>query len=194
MESFDFIIVGGKLAWEFTKATQTGDWLHPVGGAAGCLLASRLAQALSHHSFLLIDAGGKNTDVKYKSFGERYWTLMTPGYNWGYKTVPQSQLAGRPIDCSRGKGLGGSTAINFCVYTKGSSADYDHWAELVGDDSWLWENSRNRFSKVWLDLGPCRRQPQTWLTFSRLSGSTILRATTSNSLMFPPLPAVLEGM
>ena len=73
---------------------------------------------------------------------------MTPGYNWGFKTVPQSQLAGREIDCSRGKGLGGSTAINFCVYTKGASADYDQWAELVGDDTWRWEDSQRRFSKV----------------------------------------------
>lgn len=72
------------------------------------------------------------------------------GYNWGYKTVSQHELGGREIGYSRGKGLGGSTAINFCVYTRGCSADYDRWAELVGDDSWSWENSIRRFKKVWI--------------------------------------------
>ena len=71
-----------------------------------------------------------------------------PGYNWGYKTVPQKELDGREIDYSRGKGLGGSTAINFCVYTRGPKADYDHWAKLVGDNAWDWENSKERFKKV----------------------------------------------
>lgn len=73
---------------------------------------------------------------------------MTPGYNWGYKTLPQDNLKGREIDYSRGKGLGGSTAINFCVYTRGPRADYEHWAELVGDDTWRWENVQKRFNTV----------------------------------------------
>jgi choline dehydrogenase-like flavoprotein len=97
---------------------------------------------------LLIDAGGENVDESQQTFGERHWTLMAPGYNWGYKTLPQDNLKGREIDYSRGKGLGGSTAINFCVYTRGPSADYDHWAELVGDDTWRWEEVQKRFNKV----------------------------------------------
>lgn len=73
---------------------------------------------------------------------------MTPGYNWGYKTTPQKELDGREVDYSRGRGLGGSTAINFCVYTRGPSSDYDHWAEEVDDDSWSWEHVLPRFKKV----------------------------------------------
>lgn len=73
---------------------------------------------------------------------------MTPGYNWGYKTIPQEQLNRREIDYSRGKGLGGSTAINYCVYTRGPEADYEHWADVVGDDVWRWKNVLQRFKKV----------------------------------------------
>ncbi|KAL8720302.1 MAG: hypothetical protein Q9225_002814 [Loekoesia sp. 1 TL-2023] len=131
MGSFDFIVVGG--------------------GTSGSLLASRLARSLPRLSLLLLDAGGENTNREQQTFGERHWTREVPGYNWGYKTVPQKNLKGREIDYSRGKGLGGSTAINFCVWTRGPSADYDHWADLVGDDTWRWKNTQKRFKKV--DLG-----------------------------------------
>lgn len=97
---------------------------------------------------LLLEAGGTNIDPDHQTYGERHWTLATaPGYNWGYKTVPQVQLD-REIDQSRGKGLGGSSAINFCVYTRGPRADYDHWAEQVGDDTWCWESVQERFKEV----------------------------------------------
>ncbi|KAI4114978.1 MAG: hypothetical protein LQ345_004335 [Seirophora villosa] len=128
MDVFDFIIVGG--------------------GASGCLLASRLSHSLQQLTVLLVDAGGDNTDEAQRSFGERHNTLMTPGYNWGYKTIPQEQLNRREIDYSRGKGLGGSTAINYCVYTRGPEADYEHWADVVGDDFWRWKSVLQRFKKI----------------------------------------------
>ncbi|MCJ1455564.1 hypothetical protein MMC28_005919 [Mycoblastus sanguinarius] len=128
-ESYDFIIVGA--------------------GAAGCLLASRLAKGFPQQSILLIDAGGPNVDPNYQTFGERHWTHATaPGYNWGYKTVPQEHLEERKLDYSRGKGLGGSTSINFCVYTRGPKADYDRWAQLVEDDTWSWDYVLERFKKL----------------------------------------------
>ncbi|KAL9603439.1 MAG: hypothetical protein Q9219_001126 [cf. Caloplaca sp. 3 TL-2023] len=132
MDSYDFIVVGG--------------------GASGSLLASRLAKSLPQYTVLLLDAGGENTDEDHQAFGERHWAQFIPGYNWGYKTVPQKQLNGRVIDYDRGKGLGGSTAINFCVYTRGSRADYEHWANLVDDETWRWENVQKRFNKVWNKL------------------------------------------
>lgn len=47
-------------------------------------------------------------------------TFQEATMNWGYKTVPQNHLKGQQIDYSRGKGLGGSTAINFsCLGKKG---------------------------------------------------------------------------
>ena len=118
------------------------------GGASGSILAYRLAKSLPKHSVLLLEAGGDNADEKYRTFRERYFALMTPGYKWGYKTTPQSKLKDREIDYSRGKGLGGSAAINFCVYTRGSKADYDHWAELVGDEHWKWDLVLERFKEV----------------------------------------------
>ncbi|KAL9631643.1 MAG: hypothetical protein Q9204_004145 [Flavoplaca sp. TL-2023a] len=124
------------------------DYIVVGAGPAGCALAKRLAEHLSQQNILILDAGGPNQDKAHQTFGERHWTLTVPGYNWGYKTVSQPELGGREIDYSRGKGLGGSTAINFCVYTRGPSADYDHWSALVEDPTWAWENVEKRFDRV----------------------------------------------
>ena len=113
------------------------------------MLASRLAHSLKHAQVLLIEAGGENNDSEHQGFGDRNFTLATaPGYNWGYKSVPQENLNGREIDQSRGKGLGGSTAINFCVWTRGPKADYDRWAHLVGDNTWAWPMVEQRYKNV----------------------------------------------
>jgi choline dehydrogenase-like flavoprotein len=55
--------------------------------------------------------------------------------NWGYKTLPQTHLKGQQIDYSRGKGLGGSTAINFSCWVIGADEDFNEWARKVGDDT-----------------------------------------------------------
>ena len=122
-----------------------------IGGPAGCILASRIATSLPHSTVLLIEAGGKNEDPEHQTYGARHWTFVTaPGYNWGYTTTPQPNLQGREINYSRGKGLGGSTSINFCVYTRGPKADYDEWAINVGDDAWNWKHALERFKRVHL--------------------------------------------
>jgi choline dehydrogenase-like flavoprotein len=67
--------------------------------------------------------------------------------NWFYKTVPQTHLAGQEIDYSRGKGLGGSTAINFCGWTVGPRDDYDEWANIVRDERFAWKNVQRVLKK-----------------------------------------------
>lgn len=68
--------------------------------------------------------------------------------NWGYKTTPQEHCGGRELDFSRGKCLGGSSAINFGMYTVGARDDYDQWAAEVGDDSFAWKNIQPRFKAL----------------------------------------------
>ena len=113
------------------------------------MLAYRIANAFGNLQILLVEAGGDNKAEEYLGFGDRNFTLVTaPGFNWGYKTTPQEHLRQREIDYSRGKGLGGSTAINFCVWTRGPSADYDRWAQIVDDETWNWKNVQERYKKV----------------------------------------------
>ncbi|KAH8822084.1 hypothetical protein F5884DRAFT_769918 [Xylogone sp. PMI_703] len=71
-----------------------------------------------------------------------------PHLDHGYQTVPQPNLGGRTIPYQRGKGLGGSTMINFTVWTRGPAADWDRWAKLVGDSDWAWSRIKDRYRQL----------------------------------------------
>ena len=70
----------------------------------------------------------------------RWGDRMNPELNPFYKTVPQTALKDRVINYDRGKGLGGSSAVNFCVYDIGPKGDFEEIARLVDDDAWHWSN------------------------------------------------------
>lgn len=83
----------------------------------------------------MLEAGGRNNGLKIRVPG--LLALQNPPSNWAYETVPQPGLNGRRGYQPRGKGLGGSSAINAMCYIRGNPWDYDHWAAL-GCDGWAW--------------------------------------------------------
>ncbi len=120
------------------------DYVIVGAGTAGCLLANRLS-ANPANRVLLIEAGGKDN---------YHWIHIPVGYlycignartDWLYNTEPDPGLNGRVLRYPRGKTLGGCSSINGMIYMRGQSRDYDHWAALVGDDAWTWENSLPHF-------------------------------------------------
>ena len=46
-----------------------------------------------------------------------------------------------------GRVLGGSTAINYMAYVRGSPKDYDLWATL-GADGWSWKEAFSRNGRM----------------------------------------------
>lgn len=54
-------------------------------------------------------------------------------YNWGYFTEYQKGnflgLNRNRMKWPRGRALGGSSTINYMIYTRGNRWDYDKWAE-----------------------------------------------------------------
>ncbi len=114
--------------------TDTFDFVVVGGGSGGCAVAGRLSEDAGT-SVAVLDAGGKNDNwVVTTPFA---LALMVPSKlnNWAFDTVPQKGLNGRIGYQPRGKGLGGSSAINAMVYIRGHRSDYDQWASL-GNPGW----------------------------------------------------------
>jgi len=117
-----------------TRVTDTFDFVVVGGGSGGCAVAGRLSED-PKTSVAVLDAGGKNDNwVVTTPFA---LVLMVAGNvnNWAFNTVPQAGLNGRIGYQPRGKGLGGSSAINAMVYIRGHRGDYDQWAAL-GNPGW----------------------------------------------------------
>ncbi|OJJ33602.1 hypothetical protein ASPWEDRAFT_114784 [Aspergillus wentii DTO 134E9] len=130
------------------ESTQSWDFVIVGGGPAGCNLAATLARSDKRPQVLLLEAEAKNDDKSLRVDGQRWTTFLNGELNWGYKTTPQEHCNGREIDYSRGKVLGGSSAINFGFYTVGARDDYDQWAAIVGDETFRWDRMKARFKKL----------------------------------------------
>ncbi|KAM0197387.1 hypothetical protein ACHAPA_001426 [Fusarium lateritium] len=129
-------------------SSSTFDFIVVGGGPAGSAVAAGLANSAKKPSVLLLEAGGTNDDSNLRVDGQRWTTFLNQDMNWGYKTVPQEFADNRELDYSRGKGLGGSSAINFGVYSVGARDDYDEWARIVGDETFRWEKIQKRYKEL----------------------------------------------
>ena len=115
MTSYDYVIVGA--------------------GSAGCVLADKLSADPSCQ-VLLIEAGGGDRNPVFHIPKAFAFTIEHPTYSWQYQTEPFGPL-NQTEKWSRGRVLGGSSAINGMVYNRGMQADWDGIAEL-GNPGWGW--------------------------------------------------------
>ena len=118
----------------------TFDYIIVGAGTAGCLLANRLS-ADATKRVLLIEAGRRD-DYHWIHVPVGYlYCIGNPRTDWMYKTEAEDGLNGRSLIYPRGKTLGGCSSINGMIYMRGQARDYDGWAQLLGDESWNWNNS-----------------------------------------------------
>lgn len=121
------------------------DYIVVGGGNVGCVIASRLSEA--GHNVLLLEAGPESYSPEVMN------PLDAPKMHntvieYNYKSTPQPALDNRRISSFGGKLLSGSTAVNYGLWTRGHSADYDAWAALVGDSRWSYSHLLKYFRKT----------------------------------------------
>ncbi|GAB1385432.1 GMC family oxidoreductase N-terminal domain-containing protein [Melaminivora sp.] len=115
-------------------------------GTAGSLLANRLSADKSRR-ILLIEAGRKD-DYHWIHIPVGYlYCIGNPQTDWLYQTEAEAGLNGRSLRYPRGKTLGGCSSINGMIYMRGQARDYDHWAELTGEDAWRWSSVLQAFRR-----------------------------------------------
>ena len=161
LEEFDIIIVGG--------------------GSAGSAIAGRLSEDPGLR-ICLIEAGGTNRDLRVTTPG--LMPFSPASSNWAFETVPQPGLGGRRGYQPRGRGLGGSSAINAMLYIRGNAWDYDNWAAM-GCAGWSWsdvlpwfrraENNERGADELHGGDGPLSVSDQHWV--NPLSHAFVAAAT-----------------
>ncbi|KAF9073601.1 GMC oxidoreductase [Rhodocollybia butyracea] len=119
---------------------QTFDYIIIGGGTAGLTLASRLSENPAW-SILVLEAGNSHLgDHPLITRPGQYGMQITnPEYDWAFKTVPQKYCNNMDYLWSRGKGLGGTSAMNFSLWTLPPKEDIDNW-EKLGNLGWNHKN------------------------------------------------------
>ncbi|OCH90043.1 GMC oxidoreductase [Obba rivulosa] len=118
---------------------KTFDYIVIGGGTAGLTVAARLSED-SSKSVLVLEAGEPNLDDPKIMLGGQYGaTWGDQKYDWGFETTPQKAMNDSVIPWNRGKGLGGTSAMNFWAWCKPPAQDVDAW-ETLGNPGWNWES------------------------------------------------------
>uniref|UniRef100_W8C2E1 Neither inactivation nor afterpotential protein G n=1 Tax=Ceratitis capitata TaxID=7213 RepID=W8C2E1_CERCA len=126
------------------QAGYAFDYVVVGAGTAGSVVASLLTKHSPSSSVLLIEAG--------ESFGvlskiPLLATFQQKGLNdWGFLSEPQVYSSRGLVEqrqyLPRGKGLGGSSMLNYMLHFDGEPRDFERWATRHNLSDWRWKDIR----------------------------------------------------
>ena len=174
------------------------------GGAAGCILMSKLSEN-GLFSVLGIEGGLNLTnDPAIEAVGLPAFLLAGTGkakYFWpGWnQSLPMAGLNGRTSDWTTGMLLGGGSSINGLYYGRGSNAVYSRWEEVSGSSNWSLDNILETFNALenyqGLSITPGARGVNGRVnvlqtpTVSQITSQVLLPASEA---AFPGIPTVID--
>lgn len=125
--------------------TANFDYIIVGSGAAGSVVASRLAEA-GAGSICVIEAGADNRKRLVDIPAGFVRNLQNPQMMWQFESEATADTGGRSVYLPQGKILGGSTSINGLVYNRGQAEDFDQWASQ-GNTGWSYRDVLPYFRK-----------------------------------------------
>ncbi|XP_023937296.2 glucose dehydrogenase [FAD, quinone] [Bicyclus anynana] len=129
------------------RETAEYDFIIVGAGSAGCVIANRLSE-VKKWKILLLEAGPEQPDVTMvPSFAP---TLKGSNIDWNFRTQPEEltcrSARGQSCSWTSGRTMGGSSSVNYLVYSRGNRLDYDTWAGL-GNYGWSYSEVLPYFKK-----------------------------------------------
>ncbi|KAH8586212.1 hypothetical protein B0O99DRAFT_558419 [Bisporella sp. PMI_857] len=156
--------------------TKSYDYIVVGGGTAGCALASRLSDDLK--TTVLVLERGPVSDTWLSRIPIVSANLFRPNSGaFSWKSEPMEYADERRGSVFVGEVLGGATRINSMLYTRGTAADYDSWANM-GHADWSYNKVLPYFVKAETSLN----QPKS--AYRGSSGPWITKTFTYYEWLF----------
>ncbi|MGQ7932286.1 GMC family oxidoreductase [Paraburkholderia sp. D1E] len=148
--------------------SYAADYVIVGAGTAGCVLANRLTEN-PNVKVILIEAGERDRHPYIHVPAGFVRLLDHPGVTWRYRTQGSEHTGGREILFPRGRGLGGSRAINGLLYVRPFAEDIDGW-ERAGATGWNFDNCLPYYSRseTWTEGRSPQRGTQGPIRVSRV--------------------------
>ncbi|XP_050302409.1 glucose dehydrogenase [FAD, quinone]-like [Anthonomus grandis grandis] len=131
-----------------SKLLKEYDFIVVGAGTAGCVVANRLSEN-PDWKVLLVEAGRPENFLMDMPILANY--LQFTDSNWRYKTEPNGRSClgfdGQRCNWPRGKVVGGSSVLNYMIYTRGNRQDFDNWAAM-GNNGWSFKDILPYYKKI----------------------------------------------
>jgi choline dehydrogenase len=148
---------------------HTYDYVIVGAGAAGCIVAVRLAEK-GYRVALIDSAENFNDNINVETPYNCYLLWDNPDYQPPYDFDEWIFTTANGRKYPRGVGWGGSSNHHAMVATRGKSYIYDIWSEMLNDSSWSYKNVVKYFKKsekCLFNSCPEKRGKNGWLSISK---------------------------
>jgi alcohol oxidase len=119
---------------------------YETGGAAGSVIAGRLAKADPSLQIVIVESGLTNDSPNITTPGYAFDNLGQPDspYFDLYVSNPSEYVNGREVVVQTGRILGGGSSVNLMMYSRPAASDIDDW----DTEGWSFNDLEPLYKKV----------------------------------------------